>query len=426
MQRQRSAIVLMTILLLSFLAALPALAQVTPPPTPNPIGQNLPGSISSQTPVLIYALTSASPQSVQIQVLGLTQGFSPTFIVLGPNGLPIQAVANPTNTSSLQATVNLLDVGIYAIQVQSANGSAGDFVLGVQNGRPLLPPVPLQPGQSLSGTVDPVQISLLSYSFTGLPDQGLYLTVISGLPNTPPPIVGPVITLRDSLTNETLGTASSRLIGVRFRIPLGINNYIAQIAHSGSAFSEPFTICLETESGTLTCNGAGAAIATVTPIPTALPPGAPSPTPFVPVQIPPGAVCQVASAEGNNINLRSAPSTSAAILGQMLPSQTAFVIGRLSDNSWYQVNLNGTLGWMASSVVIIGGNCAGVPVVAPPTAPPPAATFTPSPTGTPLVVTATPTATYTATPGPSPTPGFIFPIITFEPTFFIPIITLSP
>ena len=49
---------------------------------------------------------------------------------------------------------------------------------------------------------------------------------------------------------------------------------------------------------------------------------------------------------------------------------TAPVYGRLPDNSWFQVNVNGVIGWVSATVVTLGGNCAGVSIILPPTLPP--------------------------------------------------------
>ncbi len=67
---------------------------------------------------------------------------------------------------------------------------------------------------------------------------------------------------------------------------------------------------------------------------------------------------------------------------------------RLPDNSWVQVNVNGVIGWVSTTVVTLGGSCGGIPIVVPPTQPPP-------PTSAP---TNLPTASATALPFDTPTP----------------------
>jgi uncharacterized protein YraI len=133
-------------------------------------------------------------------------------------------------------------------------------------------------------------------------------------------------------------------------------------------------------------------------VPTLIPTFTPSPTQgppptFAPVVINPAGPCLTASARGATINIRSAPGTNFNVVGQLPPTIAIPVIGRLPDNSWFQVNSNGIIGWVSSTVVTIGGNCAGVSVVQPPT---PSSTVIP-PATTPEVG-ATATATATATP----------------------------
>ncbi len=106
--------------------------------------------------------------------------------------------------------------------------------------------------------------------------------------------------------------------------------------------------------------------------------------------IDPNGACMVASASGATINVRSGPSTGYSIVTHLAPTITAPVYGRLPDNTWVQVNVNGVIGWVSTAVVTLGGSCGGVPVVIPPTQPPPP--------------TSAPTATTSATPLPFDTP----------------------
>ncbi len=77
----------------------------------------------------------------------------------------------------------------------------------------------------------------------------------------------------------------------------------------------------------------------------------------------------MSSANRATVNVRSGPSTAFGIVSYLSPSRNALVIGRLADNTWYQINNNGAIGWVASFVVFEGGICNNVPVVQPPAAP---------------------------------------------------------
>ncbi len=82
-------------------------------------------------------------------------------------------------------------------------------------------------------------------------------------------------------------------------------------------------------------------------------------------------------------NVRQGDGTEFPIIGSLSQGQTAPIVGISSRGTgWYQVRLpNGTLGWMAPSVVDVSGNLSLVPSVVPPPLP-----ATPTPTLTPTPV----------------------------------------
>ncbi|MBE2272329.1 MAG: SH3 domain-containing protein [Anaerolinea sp.] len=46
------------------------------------------------------------------------------------------------------------------------------------------------------------------------------------------------------------------------------------------------------------------------------------------------------------LNLRNAPSTRADVLTRLRRGETYSIAGRVADNSWVQINVNGTIGWV--------------------------------------------------------------------------------
>jgi uncharacterized protein YraI len=388
----------MTLLLLLLAGAVTVSAQV---PTPITIGENQTGQVVDSSVPVRYSFISAAPLSVQIQVLAISQGLAPTFRVVDPGGVVILSGVNSGDQTIVQGSPNLSSPGTYTIEVSSANGATGQFLISVQAGAPLAPPQPLTPGQPLDGAVN-LQTSRQAYSFSGLEDEGLLVAVQSDDPAS-----APVVVLRDADTGETLALTSTRLAGVVYRISAGVSNYLVEVTHSGSSATEAFEVCLATESGSAGCPaivGAQVVQPTALPtiaIPTQIPTLVPPPT-FAPPTINPAGACQVVT-RGQFVNVRSGPGTGFAVLTQLAPTAAAPVIGRLPDNSWFQINVNGVLGWVSAAVVTLGGNCSGVSVVIPPTpviSPsviPPIATTEVSP------FTATPTSTPTMTTTPSPT-----------------------
>ena len=87
-----------------------------------------------------------------------------------------------------------------------------------------------------------------------------------------------------------------------------------------------------------------------------------------------------------NLNMRRGPSTAFDVIRILAAGEIVPVIGRLGDNSWWQVQTGTRIGWINQPFTsTFGANCQFVPVVQPPPTPTsnaPTATFTVSPTFT--------------------------------------------
>jgi uncharacterized protein YraI len=113
-----------------------------------------------------------------------------------------------------------------------------------------------------------------------------------------------------------------------------------------------------------------------------------------------------------SVRIRSGPGTQYAILGLLSEGQTARVIGRNADASWWQVEIptTGGAGWVTAEFVEFMGDASQVPVAgeaaltataSPTSTPTPTRTATARASLTPTVtVTSTPTQTATATARP--------------------------
>ena len=400
-------LVILTLLLYGILVSVaPASAQAIP----VNIGENKTGELTAAVPSAEFVLTTPTAQNARIQVLAITPGFAPSFTVIdATNGIPVLTAGLAGNATIVQGDVALAANLSYIIQIQSANGVIGQFVLSVQQGSAIAPPTPLTLGQPVADEVNN-QTQTKNYSFAADPTQILLLNVVSEDAES-----GPSISLRDGVSGQTLAASSSRLIGANFRIPTGAQTYLVVVSQGDSNEGEAFTLCLGTESGSITCPVSGTASAAV---PTATPFATFTPLPgFTPAPIPAGGPCSVAPSGASPVNVRNGPSTSTSIVTQVAGNTIVPVMGRLADNSWYQVNVGGIIGWMSATVIRIGGICNTVPVIALPTATPTstgtlAATFTPTATATATATgtaTATPTATATATIGITPTLNFSLP-----------------
>jgi len=379
----------MSLLLLTLAIYSPTMAQDIPL-TIGSVGQ---GEISGASPTVRFAITSSVPQTVTIQVLAVTPGFAPSFNVIDPFSTIIQSAPNAAAQPIIEANANLSAPGTTIIEVAGVNGGVGQFVVNVSSNAALPPPIALVAGQAVPGSVNS-QTPILLYSFGGLP-SGQTLTVRSDVETS-----GPLVTLRNITTGETL--ASTHLNYGRFGIMADVNpaaptSYEVELAFAAPSLGETYTICLEVIGG-IACP-----IEPITPItqPVVTQEAAPPVT---------TGICQ-ATANGQNVNVRSGPSTGYGVVATLLTGSPAPIVGRLADNSWYLVNVNGAVGWVAASVIVVSGDCSAVPPVAPPPAPPtapPTATLAVTATAT-STFTPTSTATNTNTPG---TPSTRLPILT--------------
>jgi len=65
-----------------------------------------------------------------------------------------------------------------------------------------------------------------------------------------------------------------------------------------------------------------------------------------------------------NVNIRNAPATSGSILAKLLRNEQARVVGRNANNSWWQINAGGVVGWVSAFYTQIQPNAelARIPV----------------------------------------------------------------
>lgn len=95
----------------------------------------------------------------------------------------------------------------------------------------------------------------------------------------------------------------------------------------------------------------------------------------------PIAVNARAEVTAGRLNFRSGPSINASILGKLSNGDIYPIIGRLEDSSWWQLNVNGTSGWVSGAFIRVL-DASNVPVEQG------QAVAAPAPTGNTLVTTA--------------------------------------
>ncbi|MDZ4769351.1 MAG: SH3 domain-containing protein [Chloroflexota bacterium] len=317
--------------------------------------------------------------------------------MVAPSGVIVGAAPNVEASTIASARISLPTTGSYFIRIESANGRTGDFLLSVQGTSEAAAAQALTLGQTVNAQVDSSSVRR-DYNFQGAAEP-LVIDLQAGAGSSP------VVTLKDTTTAEVLAISSARLSAVRYRVPASAGvttGYTLEVSSSGAGVAQAYTLCVGTEGGSAPCPSSGSAPVVVAPVvsvvtATPLAVVATTAATAIVVNIPADAACQVTSVAGTPVNVRQAPGLDFPIVSSLASGTTALVIGRLPDNSWFQVNNRGVLGWVSTTVVRIGGLCGSVTVVQPPTSPaPPTLNVT---------ATLTPTATATATASPPPAPA---------------------
>jgi uncharacterized protein YgiM (DUF1202 family) len=134
----------------------------------------------------------------------------------------------------------------------------------------------------------------------------------------------------------------------------------------------------------------GQAPGAATPLPQATSPPPEATATFPPLPTTPSEPPLVTASV--NANVRSGPGTDYGVIGALQASENARVSGRNADSSWWQIEFQGGVGWIADVVVTANAPAREASVVS---------ASAPPPTNTPLPPTATAAPTAAATPAPT-------------------------
>lgn len=303
--------------------------------TPIAIGGVVNGAIENAEVGDVFRLDTDLPQAVTLQVLSQTPGFAPKFRLMDGNGLVVQSADNASGQMILDRQIPLSTNNLY-LEVGSANGAIGSYIVALQESAFAVGPTPLALGQSVTGSTDNA-VPEAFFSFDAPADQGAKLLVDSLTPTR-----GVVVSLRDGLSGELLALSNMRFGGVDFDILPASGSYFLEIMHSGTEAAEGFTVCYVGLTTQTSCGEAAPVPATV--------------------------ACAVTPA-GASVNIRSGNSTDFGIVGTLAAGASATVIGQANGGGWLLIDYNGLNGWVAASVVTASGDCGGVSVVATPVPP---------------------------------------------------------
>jgi hypothetical protein len=365
----QNLIIASILLMLSF----PAHAQDVISLNETKIGQLAPGGTAS------YNMVTPPGLSVHIEILGATEGLAPQFSIYNASNILVQTIGNPSLGLVVENTVTLPQAGVYRIDVSSATGAGGQFVIRLSPGSAPAPALTLALNTPVSNALSVNQT--VTYSFSASP-QSTQTVKIATLGST-----GVTATLTDA-SGAIVGMMGSLLTSGVFEVPPGQAVYQLVLVNDGSvsplvgyavtllAGTPALPILTPPPVQVVTATPFPIQIVTVTPPPVVEPTATLAPGVSLP-PLPETGACVVAPATVTVVNIRANTSTESAMIGRLFPEDVANVTAVNADRSWYQIAFAGQTGWVASWVVRTGGDCSTLPTVLPLPEPPPVVTEEP-------------------------------------------------
>lgn len=318
-------------------------------------GTTVVGTLAADTPLGFYMFNGTVGDHVTAYAVGITPGMVPALSLLGVNQRQLAVSdGDPLLGASGAARISyrLPDTGLYTLMVSNTGGAPGEFLLHL-GARPAAASLNLALNVPAAINVPP-GAAPIQYSFDANPASPLTLQILSTVPGF--------------LFNAQVYNGMGQLVGL-----LG-----GPGLQGSSLFIGPDTGLYEVVVSGWAPEMAGALTLLLAPGSAAAPAGAAlTPTPTEAAQ---PLVCQVRTAGGSNVNIRSGPTTGFPIIGMLTPASSLEVIGQSVDGTWYVVNMAGQRGWISGAVTRLEGPCTGLVFFeSPPTPTPLPSTPTPTP-----------------------------------------------
>ena len=306
---------------------------------PIGLGDVMLGEISLSRITSSYTFTGSSGEHIYLRAQSLTPDFAVSFYLKDRTG---NVLADGTHINGQPGSLSMVELpatGSFTIQVQSANGMAGQYTVSVEEA-PEAAMRALPSGEVLH-TVISGNRAPDSYTFGAKSDGVEYLLV-----HTPETDFGPSVTLANAETEETVAMFRLDVTGACLRLAPGSSEYILTVAPSETGLEQAYSVLLWQ--------------------PTASQPLCPYNV-FYPAQSLAAedmtlstSSCTATPVGNQAINVRAAPNTSSAVIAHLMPGSTFPVLARSANGVWLMVNAEGTVGWIAAPVVSTNGDCGGV------------------------------------------------------------------
>lgn len=380
----------LTVLLMLLLAVivLPSNAQ----PRTLQFGVGAVGQIDAAAPLSLFVFSGIEGELITVEVFGLTAGFTPTLTLLSPAQQPVGAATGGGAVLSLVAV--LPTDGNYSLLVGSLNGQSGEFAVRLDGGI-TGQAFPMLLDEQLRAQVVPNGLpQVLTFDAS---QAGFVLQLGDPFAAVPAPdslrFAAQVIASNGGMLAEFDG-----VFGALALVPPGAGRvYViisgASVQDAGGldiVLLSPGTLSSSASSSTTSSSSSTSTSSTSTTS------TSPLATPEVtgPVTTTSTGACGLIAGP-NGVNVRAGDGTNFAPITQIEPNGVRPVTGRNANNSWYTINVNGTLGWVAAQVITLTGDCSNLEVLSAGSPPP-----------QPTVSSANPTATTSGgNQGPTPTPS---------------------
>ena len=216
------------------LSLVPTLAQSAEVIT---MGENKLAEVTDENPTVMFQYEAANAEMVFLQALAVSDGFAPQ-VMISHNNVLVETLTNPAGEAVAEGNVELANAGMYVFEVQSANGTTGQFVLSLQEGQEDLPePLPLMVNVPERADVTE-EMSLVRYSFSASPTDDLVLEVEKDTT-----LDGANVVVEDAQTGELLAKFGANLDG-DLMVPAGTTSYLVNVSYRGDGATEDATLLL--------------------------------------------------------------------------------------------------------------------------------------------------------------------------------------
>jgi hypothetical protein len=311
------------------------------------------GQVVAGSPPPSYAFAAAQGEVIEVEILGIAEGFVPQFTILKADNSSLGVWYALNQAANFKGLVQFEEHGQYRLLVNNAGDAAqGLFVITMRTA--VLPTV-LVRDQAQSGELNSSQ----SKSYVVEASNSQPLSVGVTILNTTASVQA---NLKDA-SGTVVASLGSQLYGGAFNIPPGRGRYTVELSNTALEQSNVgYTLTLTTIGSTAvpgetaTSEGGNGEQTITIDIN-----GEQITVPVLPTD---GECVIAASLEHANHqhNVRNGPSMANGIVDKIDPTQFYKVVGVSQNFAWYQIAINGNNFWVTYNHMRLGGNCDTVPV----------------------------------------------------------------